>query len=94
MFQMYHYHVHVSKKNPNLSNLFLILTFIFIIGRILGIVCPPETGAEAKVCEFDMTTSINEDIVWLDVTVDEAHVVNRLDSRSQLSNVKPANENI
>ena len=56
--------------------------------------CPTETGAEAKVGEFDMTASINEDIVWLDVTVDETQVVNILDSRSQLSNVKPANENI
>ena len=67
---------------------------VLVFGHILGIVCPTETGAEAKVCEFDMSASVNEDIVWLDVTMDEAQVVNILDSRSQLSNVKPANENI
>ena len=49
---------------------------VLVFGHILGIVCPTETGAEAKVCEFDMSASVNEDIVWLDVTVDEAHVVN------------------
>lgn len=37
--------------------------------------CPPEARTEAKVSQFDVSVLVNEDIVRLDVTMDEAHLV-------------------
>ena len=36
---------------------------------------PPESGTEAKVGEFYVTIVVKEDIVRLNITVDEAHLV-------------------
>ena len=47
---------------------------------VLGVVSPPEPGAEAKVCQFDVTGCVDQNVVRLDVTVDEPHAVDTLDS--------------
>ena len=36
---------------------------------------PSESSAEAKVSEFYVTIMVKEDVVWLNITVDEAHLV-------------------
>lgn len=56
------------------SSLGTALTFLVI----LGVVCPAETCAQTKVCQFDVSIQVNEDIVRFDVTVDEAHLVDAL----------------
>ena len=56
---------------------------------VFGVVSPSEAGAETKVSEFDVTIAINEDVVWLDVSVDESHLVNTVHSTDQLTDVKP-----
>lgn len=52
---------------------------------------PPESGTEAKVGEFYVTIVVKEDIVRLNITVDEAHLVDWFHSHAQLSNVKSGN---
>ena len=49
---------------------------------------PPESSAEAEVCQLDVAVKVYEDVVRLDVPVDEAHPVNTLDGQRQLSNVE------
>ena len=49
---------------------------------------PPESGAEAKVGQFDVSVTTNEDVVRLDVTMNKAHVVNRGNRVDQLGGVK------
>ena len=53
---------------------------------------PSEPGAEAKVCELDVPPPVDEDVVGLDVTVDEAHGVNALHGKDKLRDVKPDKE--
>lgn len=60
------------------------LTFLVV----LGVVCPAETRAQAKVSQLDMSVQVNKDIVRLDVTVDKAHLVDALDGQCQLRHVE------
>ena len=50
---------------------------------------PPEAGTETKICQFDVSIAINEDVVWLDVSVNETHLMNALYRTHQLSDVEP-----
>lgn len=50
--------------------------------------CPPEAGAEAKVGEFDVSVTIYEDVVGLDVAVNEAHLVHTLYRTHKLPDVE------
>lgn len=58
---------------------------------MLWTVCPPEASAQAKVCEFDVTACINQDIVRFDISMNKSHGMNTLYCTCQLSNVKPDN---
>ncbi len=49
---------------------------------------PPEPRAESEVRELDVSVSVDEDVVRLDVAVDEPHCVNALNGASQFGNVK------
>lgn len=50
---------------------------------------PAETCAQAEIRELDMAVLVDEDVVWLDVTVDESHLVHALNGARQLGNVEP-----
>lgn len=50
---------------------------------------PSKTSAKTKVCEFNMAISINQYIIWLDVSMYKTHFMNTLHSTSQFSNIKP-----
>ena len=62
-------------------------------GIELRVVRPSEPGAETKVCEFDVSVRVDEDVVGLDVAVDEAHVVDALNGAGQLGDVEPEKNN-
>ena len=53
--------------------------------------CPPEPGAESKICELDVAHLVDQDIVWLNVPVDESHLVDAVDRTDKLADVKPEN---
>jgi hypothetical protein len=53
-------------------------------------VCPAEAGAEPKVCELDVSVGVDENVVWLDVPVDESHLMHALYRAHQLTDVKSA----
>lgn len=55
--------------------------------------CPTKTSTEAKISEFDVTLSVNKDVVWFDVSVNEAHFMYTLNGAHQLGNVEPAQHN-
>lgn len=55
---------------------------------ILGIMRPPEASAKAKVGQLYVSVSVYEDVVWLDVSVDEAHLVDALHSAGELCDVE------
>lgn len=61
---------------------------IMILLIIFGIMCPPETSAEAKVSQFYMTVAIDENVVGLDITMNETHLVDRLEGNHQLGDVE------
>lgn len=63
-----------------------LLTISLIVFRVVG---PAETGAEAEVGEFDVAVTVDEDVVWFDVAVDEAHLVHALHRARQLRDVEP-----
>ena len=50
---------------------------------------PSEACTEAKVCEFDVSVSVYEDVIGLDVSVDETHLVDALYSTHKLADVEP-----
>ena len=56
---------------------------------VFRVVRPSEASAESKVCELDVTHFVNQDVVWLNVAVDEAHLVDAVHSADQLADVKP-----
>jgi hypothetical protein len=81
----------ISHKITNMCSLFFLVfprtpTVVLVV---LGVVRPTEAGAEAKVCELDVTVGVDEDVVRLDVAVDEAHFVDALHCAHQLTDVKP-----
>ena len=49
---------------------------------------PAETGAEAKICEFDVSVMANQNVVWFNITMDEAHGVHALHGANQFGYVK------
>ena len=59
---------------------------------VFGVVGPPETGAEAEVCELDVAVGVDEDVVGLDVAMDEPHRMNAVDGTCQLGDVKSVKE--
>jgi len=48
-----------------------------------GVVRPSESGAEAEVGEFNVSATVNEHVVGLDVAVNEAHPVHALDRQNK-----------
>jgi len=50
-----------------------------------GVVRPSESGAKTKVGKFDVTATVNEHVVWFDVSVYETHLVDTVDCHNQLS---------
>lgn len=55
---------------------------------LFGVVSPSKSSAETKICELDVAIGSNEDVVWLDVTMNESHLVDRFDSTDKFSNVE------
>ena len=50
---------------------------------------PSEPCAEAKTGEFKVTIFVNQDVIWLDITMDEFHIMDAFNSTGQLSHIKP-----
>ena len=55
---------------------------------VLRIVCPPETGAQTKISQFYVSVLVDQDVVWLDVSMNEPQLVNTFKSARQLSDVE------
>ncbi len=70
----------------SLSDKASIFTVLVVIFRVVG---PTESCAETEIGELDVTGSIDENIVWLDVSVDEAHRMDTLDGADKFGNVEP-----
>lgn len=58
---------------------------------VRGVVFLVEAGGETKVGQLDVTAPIEKDVVGLDVTMDEAQLVNGLDGESNLGHVEASN---
>lgn len=56
---------------------------------VFRIVRPSEASAESKVSELDVTHFVNKDVVGLDVSVDEAHLMHAVYGADQLADVEP-----
>ena len=54
-----------------------------------GVVRPSESGAESEVGEFDVSVTVDEHVVRLDVAVNEAHPVHAVDGQHQLGDEEP-----
>ena len=54
-----------------------------------GVVRPAEPGAQSEVGELDVAGAVDEHVVRLDVAVDEAHPVHRVDRQHQLGDEEP-----
>lgn len=63
-------------------------TVVLVIFRVVG---PPKPSAQPEVCQLDVAVAVDEDVVRLDVSVDETHLVNAVHRADQLTDVKPAN---
>ena len=59
---------------------------------VFRVVCPAETGAQAKVCQFYVSISIDQNIVWFNVAVNETHFMNTLHCAHQLRNIESMDE--
>ena len=55
---------------------------------ILGVVRPAEAGAKAEVGQLYVSISVYEDVIRLDVSVNEAHLVDTLHSAGELCDVE------
>lgn len=73
----------IQRRRPK-SHELKTLTFLVV----LGVVRPAESRTQAKVGQLYVSVQINEDVVGLDVTVDEAHLVDALDGQRQLGHVE------
>ena len=49
---------------------------------------PAEASTEPEVCEFDVATLVNQDIIWLDITMDETDAMDAVNGQHQLRNVE------
>ena len=56
---------------------------------VFRVVRPSKASAEPKVSELDVTHLVNQDVVWLDVAVDESHLVHAVHGADQLTDVEP-----
>ena len=63
-------------------------TVVLVIFRVVS---PPKPSAQSEVCQLDVAVAVDQDVVRLDVSVDEAHLVNTVHCADQLTDVKPAN---
>ena len=64
----------------------ILTAVVFVKICVMG---PSEACTQSKISQFEMTFSIDQDVVWFDVTMNETHGVNTFNGTSQLSNVKP-----
>lgn len=55
---------------------------------VFGVVSPPEASAQAKVSQFDVSITINQDVVGFDVSMDKTHFVDAFHSTGELCDVK------
>ena len=62
-------------------------TVVLVIFRVVS---PSEPRAQPEVCQLDVAVAVDEDVVGLDVSVDEAHLVNAVHCADQFTDVKPA----
>ena len=51
------------------------VAFRLVPSRLVG---PSEPRAKAKICQLDVAICTNKDVVWLDVSVNEAHFMDRV----------------
>lgn len=58
---------------------------------VFGVVRPPEPGAQSEIGQLDVAVAVDEDVVGLDVTMDEAHFVDAFHGARQFGNVKSVN---
>ena len=63
----------------------MVLAFRLVVPRVMG---PPKTGTQAEIGQLDVTVGADEDVVRFDITVYEAHLVDRLDGVHQLGDVE------
>ena len=54
--------------------------------------CPSKTGTKPKVCQFNMSTCINQDIIWFDISMNESQIMNTFYSTCNFGDVKPENK--
>ena len=55
--------------------------------RIASFVAPDDLG-EAKVGDSDVPIHVDQDVLWLDVTIDDVTIVHVLEAEKDLSHVK------
>ena len=68
---------------------------LFIVHHVVPLVVgPTQAGAKAKVGEFDVAGTVDEDVVGLDVPVDEAQGVDVFHGQRQFGRVESGNEKI
>jgi hypothetical protein len=58
---------------------------LLVVCRVVLLV---EASRETKVGQLDVSRLVDEDVVWLDITVDEAEVVDGLNSEDALCHVE------
>lgn len=49
-----------------------------------------KTGWETEIRQFDVTVFVNQDIIWLNISVDETEFVNSFDSKNAFCHIKAA----
>merc|ERR1719385_219094 len=73
--------VHRVLSTVAVENLAVVLVILAVVG-------PSEAGAQTKVCQLDVPVCIYQDVVGLDVSVDESHLVDAVDGTNQLRDVE------
>lgn len=56
---------------------------------IFGVMRPPKTCTKTKISQFNVTIPIDKYVIWLDISVNEAHFMNTFHSACQFGYVKP-----
>ena len=75
----------------DMYNLPRVIAISLIIFRVVR---PTETGAKAKIGEFDVAVAVDQNVIRFDVAVDEAPLVDALHGTNQFRYVKPVNISI
>ena len=72
-----------------------ILILIHYLSRVIsiplvvfGVVGPPKAGTQTKIRQFDMTISVDQNVIRLDVSMDETHLMNTFHGTNKLRNIK------